>query len=158
MQYTLRTAFHNTRRSLHFLRTSTAARSLIATSRPQRISARLSSTVKNPVENDPDPRKNESSSVRPLPTPPPRPKRTPPTISTRDIEEYVQPLYARGWELAPILPNGNGIPVLRKRFDFASAEALQAFLADLREYEEREQVCVSPPPLLHVRGRNITFF
>jgi len=50
----------------------------------------------------------------------------------------VQPLYARGWGLAPILPNGNGIAVLRKRFDFASAEALQAFLADLRAYEEEK--------------------
>ncbi|KAI0256066.1 hypothetical protein BJV78DRAFT_1278634 [Lactifluus subvellereus] len=138
----LRNATHvqnNTRRSLHFLQTSTAARSLIATSRPQQISTRLSSTVKKPVENDPDAPKKELSSVPPLPTPPPPPKGIPPTISTRDIEEYVQPLYARGWGLAPILPNGNGIAVLRKRFDFASAEALQAFLADLREYEEKKQ-------------------
>jgi len=55
----------------------------------------------------------------------------------------VQPLYARGWGLAPILPNGNGIAVLRKRFDFASAEALQAFLADLRAYEEEKHVRVT---------------
>jgi hypothetical protein len=49
-------------------------------------------------------------------------------------------LYARGWGLCPILPDGNGIPVLRKRFDFASARTLEAFLVALGEYEQRKQV------------------
>jgi hypothetical protein len=49
-------------------------------------------------------------------------------------------LYARGWGLSPILPNGNGIAVLRKRFDFGSAKALKEFLADLGKYEEKKQV------------------
>jgi hypothetical protein len=49
-------------------------------------------------------------------------------------------LYLRGWGLSPILPNGNGIAVLRKRFDFVSAEALQTFLAGLSEYEEKKHV------------------
>jgi hypothetical protein len=52
----------------------------------------------------------------------------------------VQPLYSRGWGLSPILPNGNGIAVLRKRFDFWSAEALEEFLADLNKYEKKKQV------------------
>lgn len=81
-----------------------------------------------------------SASFDPLPDPPPPLKGTPSIISTRDIEEYIQPLYLRGWGLVPILPNGNGIPVLRKRFEFASVDALQDFLADLREYEEKKQV------------------
>jgi pterin-4a-carbinolamine dehydratase len=51
----------------------------------------------------------------------------------------VQPLYSRGWGLSPILPNGNGIAVLRKRFDFWSAEALEEFLADLNKYEKKKQ-------------------
>jgi len=51
----------------------------------------------------------------------------------------VKPLYLRGWGLCPILPNGNGIAVLRKRFDFASAGSLEQFLADLNEYEEKKQ-------------------
>jgi hypothetical protein len=52
----------------------------------------------------------------------------------------VQPLYSRGWGLSPILPNGNGIAVLRKRFEFGSAEALEEFLAGLSQYEEKKQV------------------
>jgi hypothetical protein len=70
----------------------------------------------------------------------PTPKGTPPTISTHDIEEYVQPLYMRGWGLSLILPYGNGVDVLRKRFDFGSVEALEEFLADLCEYEEKKQI------------------
>ena len=81
-----------------------------------------------------------SSSLDPLPAPPPPLKGTPLIVSTRDIEEFILPLYSRGWGLAPILPNGNGIPVLRKRFEFASTDALQDFLADLRAYEEKKQV------------------
>jgi len=42
--------------------------------------------------------------------------------------------------LSPILPNGNGIAVLCKRFEFASADGLEEFLADLSEYEEKKQV------------------
>lgn len=38
------------------------------------------------------------------------------------------------------MPNGNGIAVLRKRYEFANAEDLEAFLADLREYEEEKKV------------------
>ncbi len=79
-------------------------------------------------------------SVRPLLTPPPPSTGTPPTINTCDIEEYIQPLYSRGWGLSPILPNENGIAVLRKRFDLVSAEALQTFLAGLSEYEEKKHV------------------
>jgi len=56
-------------------------------------------------------------------------------------------LYARGWGLSPILPNGNGIAVLRKRFEFASADGLEEFLADLSGYEEK----------MHVRLRSIQF-
>lgn len=62
------------------------------------------------------------------------------TSNNHEIEEYVQPLYSRGWGLSPILPNGNGIAVLRKRFEFASAEALEEFLAGLSQYEEKKQV------------------
>ena len=99
------------------------------------------SVAKNQIENRANtPPKNLSSSIRPLPTPPPPPKGTPPTINTRDIKQYVQPLYARGWGFSPILPNGNGIAVLRKRYEFANAEDLEAFLADLREYEEEKKV------------------
>src|SRR6266404_2761042 len=82
----------------------------------------------------------KSSSLDPLPDPPPRLQGTPFIITTPNIEEYIQPLYSRGWGLTPILPNGNGIAVLRKRFEFSSANALQDFLADLREYEETKQV------------------
>ncbi|KAN0113998.1 hypothetical protein V8E52_007147, partial [Russula decolorans] len=85
------------------------------------------------------PPKSHLSSIRPLPTPPPPPKGTPLTINTHDIEQYVQPLYARGWGLSRILPNGNGIAVLRKRLEFANATALEGFLADLSEYEEENQ-------------------
>jgi hypothetical protein len=110
------------------------------------LRARLSSkgpksAAKNEVKKEVDTLPNtQFSSIRPLPTPPPPPKGTPPTISTHDIEEYVQPLYSRGWGLSPILPNGNGIAVLRKRFDFWSAEALEEFLADLNKYEKKKQV------------------
>lgn len=79
------------------------------------------------------------ASLDPLPDPPQPLKGTPSIISTRDIGEYIEPLYSRGWGLVPILPNGNGIPVLRKRFEFTSADALQDFLADLREYEEKKR-------------------
>lgn len=86
--------------------------------------------------------KSRFSSIHPLPTPPLPPKGTPPTISTHDIEQYIQPLYARGWglSLSPILPNGDSIIVLRKRFGFTNADALEGFLADLSEYEEKKQV------------------
>jgi hypothetical protein len=122
------------------------SRSAIAHSRDQRICTRLSSTDSTSVakekvlKDDTSVPKNKLSSVRPLPPPPPSQKGTPPTINTRDIEEYIQPLYSRGWGLSPILPNGNGIAVLRRRFDFASAEALETFLAGLKEYEGRKQV------------------
>jgi len=91
------------------------------------------------VTNGANAPKNKHSSVRSLPMPPPAPKGTPPTITSRDIKKYVQPLYSRGWGLSPILPNGNGIAVLHKRFEFMSAQALQAFLADLSEYERKKQ-------------------
>jgi len=90
------------------------------------------------VESAPE---HKLSSVQPLPKPPPPLKGTHPTIvCTRDVEEYIQPLYSRGWGLCPILPNGNGIPVLRKRFDFVSARALKTFLVALGEYEESKHV------------------
>lgn len=39
-----------------------------------------------------------------------------------------------------ILPNGNGIiAVSRKRFEFGNPEALEGFLADLSEYEEKKK-------------------
>jgi len=98
------------------------------------------SVAKDQIKNRATPPKNLSSSIRPLPTPPPPPKGTPPTINTHDIKQYVQPLYARGWGLSPILPNGNGIAVLRKRFEFVNAEDLEEFLAYLREYEEEKKV------------------
>ena len=144
MQYAFRIAFHSTRCSFPFLQTSATTRSPKTISRLQHPS-RLSSTAKKPIEDVPSPSKEELSSVRPLPPPPPPPEGTPPTINTHDIERYVQPLYERGWGLAPILPKGNGIAVLRKRFDFASTKALQAFLADLREYEKKKQVRSFPP-------------
>ena len=43
--------------------------------------------------------------------------------------QYVQPLYARRWGVSRILLDGNGIAVLRKRFEFVNAEALEGFLA-----------------------------
>ncbi|KAF8502061.1 hypothetical protein F5888DRAFT_1800565 [Russula emetica] len=62
----------------------------------------------------------EFSSIRPLPTPSPPPKGRSPTINTHDIEQ-------------------NSIAELRKRFEYANAEALEGFLADLSEYEEKKQ-------------------
>ena len=104
------------------------------------LPANPTSVVKRAAKGEQKHPRTASSSLDPLPAAPPPLKGTPPIISTRDIEEYIQPLYSRGWGLAPILPNGNGIPVLGKRFEFASANALQAFLAGLREYEEKKQV------------------
>jgi hypothetical protein len=130
----------------HLLRSSPVARTTITFSRGQQICSRLSSTdftsvaKEKVLKDEASVPKNNFSSVRPLPPPPPRPKGTPSIINTRDIEEYIQPLYPRGWGLSPILPNGNGIAVLRKRFDFASAEALKPFLAGLAGYEEKKQV------------------
>jgi hypothetical protein len=116
-----------------------------STCRERHISTRRSPTnptsvVKRAAKSEQKLPRTTSSSLDPLPAPPLPLKGTPPIISTRDIEEYIQPLYSRGWGLTPILPNGNGIPVLRKRFEFASTDALQEFLADLREYEEKKQV------------------
>ncbi|KAF8494844.1 hypothetical protein F5888DRAFT_606090 [Russula emetica] len=42
-----------------------------------------------------------------------------------------------GWGRSPILPNGNGIAVLRKRVEFANAEALEGFLVE----EKKQSVC-----------------
>ncbi|KAH9047914.1 hypothetical protein EDB84DRAFT_1459683 [Lactarius hengduanensis] len=102
--------------------------------------ANPTSVVKKAAETKQKLPQSTSSSLDPLPSLPLPLKGTPPIINTRDIEEYIQPLYSRGWGLGPILPNGNGIPVLRKRFEFANARALQEFLADLREYEEEKHV------------------
>jgi len=140
MQHTFRIALKGT----PFLPTTAVShRHLLAsTCRVRHISTRPSPTdatsvVKKAAKSE---QKLPWSSLDPLPAPPPPLKGTPPIINTSDIEEYIQPLYLRGWGLAPILPNGNGIPVLRKRFEFASADALQEFLADLREYEGKNQV------------------
>ncbi|KAH9038723.1 hypothetical protein EDB85DRAFT_1931742, partial [Lactarius pseudohatsudake] len=100
--------------------------------------ANLTSVVKKAAKTKQKLPRSTSSSLDPLPSLPLPLKGTPPIINTRDIEEYIQPLYSRGWGLGPILPNDNGIPVLRKRFEFANARALQEFLADLREYEEEK--------------------
>jgi hypothetical protein len=40
--------------------------------------------------------------------------------------------------LSGILPNGNSIAVLNKRFEFENAEDLKGFLADLSGYEEKK--------------------
>jgi hypothetical protein len=129
-------------------------RSAFAHSRGQRICTRLSTTDSTSVakekvlkDNTSAP-ENKLSSVPPLPPPPPSEKGTPPIINTRDIEEYIQPLYSRGWGLSPILPNGNGIAVLRRRFDFASEKALKTFLAGLKEYEETKQVRFHSKPTI----------
>ncbi|KAH9998512.1 hypothetical protein BJV74DRAFT_883196 [Russula compacta] len=116
----------------------------ISPSRGKRVCSRPSSTVsksaaKKKVKIGVNSPENNWSFIRPLPILPPPQKGTPLTITTRDIEEYIQPLYLRGWGLSPILPNGNGIAVLRKRFELASVEALEEFLADLGEYEEKKQ-------------------
>jgi hypothetical protein len=135
-----------TRRFPTRLKTSSVVLSASALSHGNQLCARLSSNgpksaATNEVKREADTLpKNQFSSVRPLPTPPRALKGTLPTISTHDIEKYVQPLYSRGWGLSPILPNGNGIAVLRKRFEFWSAEALEGFLADLSKYEEKKQV------------------
>ena len=148
MQFAFRIASCATRRFPCRPQINSVFPSASALSRSKRPCARLSSTAsgfnstaKHEVKEDADThQKSQFSSIRPLPTPPPRTKGTPPTISTHDIEEYVQPLYSRGWGLSPILPNGNGLAVLRKRFELGSAEALEEFLADLGEYEEENQV------------------
>lgn len=135
-----------TRRFSSRLRATSAALPACALSRGKQPCARVFSTgfklaAKHEAKEGSNlPLKGQFPSILPLPKPPPRQNGTPPTISTRDIEKYVRPLYSRGWGLSPILPNGNGIAVLRKRFEFGSAEALEAFLADLSEYEESKQV------------------
>ncbi len=153
MHFVFRAASCATRRSF-LLQTSPVRPPASSLSRAKRLVTRYSSTgpkrtAKNEVNSGGAnaPPRSQVTSIRRLPTPPPRPKGTPPTISTHDIEEYVQPLYARGWGLSPILPNGNGIAVLRKRFEFASADGLEEFLADLSGYEEK----------MHVRLRSIQF-
>jgi hypothetical protein len=146
MQPLLRIASFATRHRPFLLQVSPVSSPASSLSRTKQLCTRLSSTgsksaAKNQVKNGGNTAlKNQFSSIRPLPTPPPRLKGTPPIIGTDDIEQYVQPLYARGWGLSPILPNGNGIAVLRKRFEFGSAEGLRRFLGDLSEYEEGKQV------------------
>jgi hypothetical protein len=140
MKSAFREALHTARHSR--LQASSATRLPKAISRLQRVSTRLSSTATKPIEDVPSASKEKLLSISPLPNLPPRPKGTPPTVTTRDIERYVQPLYVRGWGLAPILPNGNGIAVLRKRFDFTSAEAMETFLTKLKEYEAKKKVCL----------------
>jgi len=146
MHRALRIASCATRHSSPLLRFSSTARQTTSPTLGKRICARLSSTdstsaaKSNPPKSEASAPKHKFSSVHPLPKPPLAPKGTPPTISTRDVEKYIQPLYSRGWGLSPILPNGNGIPVLRKRFDFASAQVLETFMVALSEYEERKQV------------------
>jgi len=149
MLFVFRTASCATHCRSFLLKTSPVVFPASSPSRGKQLCIRLSSTAghksaaKNQIEfgaNTP-PKSQFSSTIRPLPTPPPPPKGTPRTISTHDIEQYVQPLYARGWGLSRILPNGNGIiAVLRKRFEFANAEALEGFLANLSKYEEKKQV------------------
>lgn len=143
MHFVFRTVSCATRRPPSLLQTSPVVLSL---SHGKRLCIRLSSTGhKSAAENQTKtgakiPMKGLFSSICPLPAPPPRPKGTPPTINTHDIEQYVQPLYARGWGLSPILPNGNGIAVLRKRFEFANAKAQKGFVTDLSKYEEKNKV------------------
>lgn len=150
MHFLSRTASCATRRPSFLIKTSPVVPPAGSLSRGnlKQLCIRLSSTAghkpaaKNQIKNDGanTPPKSQFPSIRPLPTPPPPQKSTPPTISTDDIEQYVQPLYARGWGFSRLLPNGNGIAVLRKRFEFANAKALTGFLADLRKYEETKQV------------------
>jgi hypothetical protein len=102
---------------------------------------RSQESIKNGVNTPP--KSQFFSSIRPLLTPPAPPKGTPVTINARDIEQYVQPLYARRWRLffSQILSNGNGIiAVSRKRFEFGNPEALERFLADLSEYGRKKKV------------------
>ncbi|KAI0305619.1 hypothetical protein B0F90DRAFT_1815213 [Multifurca ochricompacta] len=142
MQQVPRITLHGLRRYL-FPRAFNLLLRPISVSRGQQVSIRFLSTeptvAAKTFRAGNRPRNNKLLSVPSLPPPPSRLKGTPSIISTRDIEEYVQPLYLRGWGLAPILPNGNGIAVLRKRFDFANAEALHEFMTALREYEENQQ-------------------
>jgi hypothetical protein len=146
MHFVFRTASCATLCRSFLLKTSPVVRPASSLFRGKQLCIRLSSTghksaAKNQIKNGANtPPKSHLSSIRPLPTPPPRPKGTPLTISTHDIEQYVQPLYARGWGLSRILPNGNGIAVLHKRLEFANATTLEGFLADLSEYEEKNQV------------------
>lgn len=147
MHFVFRAASGATRRRSFLLKTSPVVPPASSLSRGKQLCIRLSSTghksaAKNQIKNGANtpPKSQEFSSIRPLPTPPPPRKGTPPTINTHDIEQYVQPLYVRGWGLSRTLPNGNGIAVLHKRFEFANAEALEGFLADLSEYEEKKKV------------------
>jgi hypothetical protein len=143
MQRTFRTALKRT----SFLQTTAVShRHLLASAfRVRHVSTRQSSAkpasvIKKAAKSEQRIRPTTPASLDPLPDPPQPLKGTPSIISTRDIGDYLEPLYSRGWGLVPILPNGNGILVLRKRFEFTSANALQDFLADLREYEEKKQV------------------
>jgi hypothetical protein len=129
------------------LRIGAAALPARALSHRKHLYARLSSTgSKSAPKNEGADiyLKNQFSSARPLPTPPPSSKGMPPTISTHDVEEYVQLLYSRGWGLSPILPNGNGIAVLRKRFEFGSAKALKEFLEDLSSTRRKSRYVFIP--------------
>lgn len=148
MHFVFRTASCAFRRRSFLLKTSPVVSPASSLSHGKQLCIRLSSTAghksaaKNQIKNGANsPKSWESPSIRPLPTLPPSRKGTALTINTHDIERYVQPLYARGWGLSRILPNENGIAVLRKRFELANAEALEAFLADLSKYEEKNQVC-----------------
>ena len=155
MNVVFRVASCATRRRSPLLKPSPVVRPASSLFRGKQLCVRLSSTEhksgpKNHIKNRANtPPKSHSPSVRPLPTPPPPLKGTPLIINTHDIEQYVQPLYARGWGLSQILPNGNGIAVLQKRFDFANAKALGGFLAGLSEYEKKKQVrsLIRPPPV-----------
>ena len=151
MHFAFRTASCAIRRRSFLLKTSPVVPPASSLSHAKQLCIRLSSTaaghksaakdqIKNGANNTLP--KSRFSSISPLPTPPSPPKGTPPTITTHDIEQYVQPLYARGWGLSrsEILPNGNGIAVLCKRFEFVNAEAVEGFLVDLRKYEEKKQV------------------
>ncbi|KAI0298585.1 hypothetical protein BC826DRAFT_107359 [Russula brevipes] len=140
MHLAFRIASRSTRCYAPLLQISPVVPHTISLSHDRQIRTRFSSTESSKkvtkVTNAP---KNQLSSVRSLPALPPPPKGTPPTITSRDIKKYVQPLYSRGWGLSPILPDEKGIAVLSKRFEFMSAQALQAFLADLSEYERKAQ-------------------
>ena len=148
MHFVFRTASCATRTRSFLLQTGPVVPPATFLSHGNHHRIRLSSTAghesaaKNQTKTGANtPPKGQSfSSIRPLPTPPPPPKGTPLTINTHDIEQYVQPLYARGWGFSRIFLNGNGIAVLRKRFEFANVEALEGFLVDLAEYEEKKQV------------------
>jgi hypothetical protein len=149
MHFVYRTAACATRRRPFLLQFGPVVPPASYLSDGKQLCIRLSSTAghksaaKNRIKDGANtpPKGQLFSFIRPLPTPPPPPKGTPVTINTHDIEQYVQPLYVRGWGLlSGILPNGNDIAVLSKRFEFADAEALQGFLADLSKYEEKKQV------------------